>query len=97
MPKGLSDQYVVVDRMSGEEARGVFVIDPVNDPHARAALIGYAHDVEEDDWKLANDLRLLVQKLETADRAQRQRISGTIEIPDWLLQQSRDQEDRDQR
>lgn len=68
MPKGLSELYKVVDRNTGEEVKGVFVLDPVNDPHSRAGLWGYARSVEDDNYMLANDLKLFITKLNEADR-----------------------------
>lgn len=89
MPKGLSQQITIIDRKTGKEAKGLFALDPVNDPHARAALVAYAHSVEPNDYVLASNLRALVGKLEADQRDRQQQIAGNMEIPDWLLEQER--------
>jgi hypothetical protein len=90
MPKGLSESVVVVDRKTGQEVKGIFALKPDTDPAARAALLTYAHAVEADNYKLAQDLRLLMLKYEAEDRANRQQLIGEVEIPDWLRDMHRD-------
>ena len=92
MPESLSDHLMVIDRKTGQEVKNAIILDPVNDRHARAGLIGYAESAEATKPELAFKIKRFVSRLDDADQKQQRRIA---EIPDWLIEQSRDQEDAD--
>lgn len=91
MPQGIMERYKVVDRQTGDEVPGLFVIDPIRDPHARAGLMAYARSVESKNAQLANDLVLYVFKLEITDSKSQNLISGSTHLPDWLTDSSNDE------
>lgn len=90
MPKGVMEQYKVVDRQTGEEVKGLFVIDPIRDPHARAGLMAYARSVGDDNFQLSMDLMHYVTRLDETERRNKQRISGSTQLPDWLIELAQD-------
>lgn len=90
MPKGVSERYKVVDRQTGEEVKGLFVLDPINDPHARPGLMAYARSIEAIDFHLASNLTLYMLTLEAGERRNKPKISGSFEIPDWLIELAKD-------
>jgi uncharacterized Zn finger protein (UPF0148 family) len=60
--KGLYNKYQIINRETGNEADGqYFVLKPVNDPAARAALMAYAE--ASDNQQLAMDITVWVSSL----------------------------------
>lgn len=72
---GLYPKYDVIRRSSGElVTEPVFVMNPRTDPHARAALRGYAEDVGEDGHEaLARDIYEWIDAVEAVERARADR------------------------
>ncbi|WP_049894990.1 hypothetical protein [Paenibacillus antibioticophila] len=60
--KGLYNKFKIVNRETGEEADGdFFVLKPINDPAARAALLTYAE--KTDNKQLAVDIKVWLHTL----------------------------------
>lgn len=90
MPQGVMERYKVVDRETGEEVKGLFVIDPITDPHARAGLMAYARSVGDDNFQLSMDLMVYITRLNETERRNKPKISGSTELPDWLIELAND-------
>lgn len=64
MSQGLYNKYEVYE--DGEPVHGAFVLEPANDPAARAALARYAW--ETDDHELKVDLHEWLENLAGTDK-----------------------------
>lgn len=64
---GLYGKYRVTKVSDGSEVGDCFVLKPVADKHARAALLAYADSVETDNPALAVDLRKWLSWIASTD------------------------------
>jgi hypothetical protein len=100
MPEGISQHLKVIDRDTEEEVKSVIILDPVNDRHARAGLIGYAESVEHTKPELAFKIKRLISRLDEVDQTQRQRLQlpedpAVQAFIDWIRTMPRNESDND--
>lgn len=86
MPENISEHLMVIDRDTNEEVRSVVILDPINDRHARAAMLGYAKSVEPTKPDEAFKIRRFIARLDEKDQQRKERSE---ELPDWLIEQVR--------
>lgn len=82
----VSEHLMVIDRDTNEEVRSVIILDPINDRHARAAMLAYAKSVEPTKPEDAFKMRRFIARLDEKDQQRKER---TEELPDWLIEQER--------